>query len=343
MPGDPLDPETLARVELPEPRDEGGAVVAHALVIDHFGNVGLNVDHERLAGTGITLGGRVDVEAHGERYVATYAQTFADVSPGELIVYQDAYRTLALAINRGDAAGTLGAEAGRRGAAAAAMIGSPRVHHRLTDSTNERAKQLAAAGAPHGTLVTADEQTAGRGRQGRAWTAPPRSAVLMSLVLRELDERLPLTAAVALCEALPVEAAIKWPNDVWIEGRKVAGILVEGRPQEGWAVLGVGVNVTTERFPAELAESATSLRLAGVEADPDAVLAGLLRSLSDWLSAPPDRVLEAWRSLDALKGERVRWTGGEGIADGIDDSGALRVETASGLVTLDAGEVHLLR
>jgi BirA family transcriptional regulator, biotin operon repressor / biotin---[acetyl-CoA-carboxylase] ligase len=223
------------------------------------------------------------------------------------------------------------------------MIGSPRVHHRLTDSTNERAKQLAAAGAPHGTLVTADEQTAGRGRQGRAWTAPPRSAVLMSLVLRELDERLPLTAAVALCEALPLEAAIKWPNDVWIEGRKVAGILVEGRPQEGWAVLGVGVNVTTERFPVELAESATSLRLAGIEADPEAVLAGLLHSLSHWLGAPPARVLEAWRQLDALKGERVRWTGGEGIADGIDDSGALRVETASGLETLDAGEVHLLR
>jgi S-adenosylmethionine hydrolase len=106
--GDPLDPDSLVRVELPEPRNEDGAVVAHALVIDHFGNVGLNVDHDRLAGTGITLGGRVSVEAAGERYVATYAQTFADVSPGELIVYQDAYRTLALAINRGDAAGTLG-------------------------------------------------------------------------------------------------------------------------------------------------------------------------------------------------------------------------------------------
>jgi S-adenosylmethionine hydrolase len=66
------------------------------------------VDHERLAGTGITLGGGVVVEAEGERYVATYAQTFADVNPGELIVYQDAYRTLALAVNRGDAAGTLG-------------------------------------------------------------------------------------------------------------------------------------------------------------------------------------------------------------------------------------------
>ena len=105
--GDPLDPETLARVELPEPRVDDGAVVAHALVVDNFGNVSLNVDHDRLAGTGITLGGRVEVEAGGERRLATYAHTFADVSPGGLIVYQDAYRTLALAINRGDAAGAL--------------------------------------------------------------------------------------------------------------------------------------------------------------------------------------------------------------------------------------------
>jgi S-adenosylmethionine hydrolase len=105
--GDPLHPDSLERVDLPEPRDDHGAVVAHALVIDHFGNVGLNVDHDRLAGTGLTLGGRVIVEAGGERYLATYAQTFADVNPGELIVYEDAYRTLALAINRGDAAGTL--------------------------------------------------------------------------------------------------------------------------------------------------------------------------------------------------------------------------------------------
>ena len=223
------------------------------------------------------------------------------------------------------------------------MIGSPRVHHRLTDSTNERAKELAAAGALHGTLVTADEQTAGHGRQGRAWTAAPGSAVLMSVVLRELDERLPLTAAVAIADALPVEAAIKWPNDVWIQGRKVAGILVEGRPQEGWAVLGIGLNVRTESFPDELAETATSLRLAGVETTPARVLDDVLASLSRWLGAPPARVLEAWRSLDALKGEQVRWADGEGVADGIDDSGALRVETQAGVVTLDAGEVHLLR
>ena len=223
------------------------------------------------------------------------------------------------------------------------MIGSPRIHHRLIDSTNERAKELAAAGALHGTLVTADEQTAGHGRQGRSWTAAPGSALLMSVVLRELDERLPLTAAVAIADALPIEAAIKWPNDVWIQRRKVAGILVEGRPQEGWAVLGIGLNVGAESFPDELAETATSLRLAGVETTPARVLADVLASLSRWLGAPPARVLDAWRSLDALKGERVRWTDGEGVADGIDDSGALRVTTEAGLVPLDAGEVHLLR
>jgi len=106
--GDPIEPESLARVQLPDPRVDDGAVVTHALVIDHFGNVGLNVDHERLTGSGLKLGGRVAVEAGGERYLATYAQTFADVDPGELIVYEDAYRTLALAVNRGDAAGALG-------------------------------------------------------------------------------------------------------------------------------------------------------------------------------------------------------------------------------------------
>jgi BirA family transcriptional regulator, biotin operon repressor / biotin---[acetyl-CoA-carboxylase] ligase len=230
------------------------------------------------------------------------------------------------------------------------MIGSPRVHYRKTDSTNQRARELADEGALHGTLVTADEQEFGRGRQGRVWTAPPGTAVLMSLILRDLDERhalLPLAAAVAVCRACedagPVTPAVKWPNDVWIDGRKVAGILIEGRPQEGWAVLGVGLNVTTDAFPDELSETATSLRLAGVETTPAQMLEALLASLSEWLEAPPNAVLAAWRDRDALKGERVRWSGGEGVAGGIDDSGALMVETRDGNVTLDAGEVHLLR
>jgi S-adenosylmethionine hydrolase len=105
--GDPLEPDALAGVDLPKPRREDGGIVAHALVVDRFGNAGLNVDHDDLAGSGITLGGAVEVEVGGERYLATYAQTFADVRPGELLVYEDAYRTLAVAINRGDAAATL--------------------------------------------------------------------------------------------------------------------------------------------------------------------------------------------------------------------------------------------
>jgi S-adenosylmethionine hydrolase len=106
--GDPLEPDTLVTVDLPAPRRDDGAIVAHALVVDRFGNAGLNVHHDDLAGSGITLGATVELQVGGERYLATYAQTFADVRPGELLVYEDAYRTLAVAINRGDAASTLG-------------------------------------------------------------------------------------------------------------------------------------------------------------------------------------------------------------------------------------------
>ncbi|MEA2331325.1 MAG: BirA family transcriptional regulator [Thermoleophilaceae bacterium] len=225
------------------------------------------------------------------------------------------------------------------------MIGSPRVHLRLADSTNERARALAAAGAPHGTLVTADEQRAGRGRQGRSWTAPPRSAVLMSVVLRDLRETLPLAAAVAVCEALPLDAAIKWPNDVWIGGRKVAGILVEARPQEGWAVLGIGLNVSTREFPPPLDATATSLAREGVSISTEDALAALLAALEGWLERPMREVLAAWRERDALHGRTVRWANGskEGTAAGVDAAGALIVDTPEGTVTLDAGEVHLQR
>jgi S-adenosyl-L-methionine hydrolase (adenosine-forming) len=106
--GDPLDPGTLTAVELPQPRSEDGTLVAHALVLDRFGNVALNVGHEQLAGSGLTLGGTLEIETGGERFLAKYAQTFADVTAGELLIYEDSYRTLAVAINRGDAASALG-------------------------------------------------------------------------------------------------------------------------------------------------------------------------------------------------------------------------------------------
>lgn len=234
------------------------------------------------------------------------------------------------------------------------MIGTPRVHHRTIDSTNARARELAASGAPHGTLVTADEQTAGRGRQGRSWTAPRGRALLMSLVIRELDAGqalLPLAAAVAVCEGCeamaPVACTIKWPNDVWIERRKVAGILIEGRPAEGWAVLGIGLNVSTteEEFPPELRGSATSLMVAsGIsKLDPEKALGALLPALEARLSDTWEALLERWRRRDALQGEAVRWAGGEGVAAGVGDEGSLLVDTREGRITLDAGEVHLRR
>ena len=215
------------------------------------------------------------------------------------------------------------------------MIGRPRVHHAVCDSTNERAKELAAAGAPHGTLVTAHEQTAGRGRQGREWVAPPRSAVLMSLVLREFDSLLPLRAAVAVAETVGSEE-IKWPNDFWLGGRKVAGILVEGRPAEGWAVLGIGVNARPVEFPSAL--NAVALDDGrGVEE----VLAALVGALERWLGATDP--LDAWRTRDALKGRTIGWVGGVGgVAAGVDDSGALLVDTPDGREALQAGEVHLI-
>jgi S-adenosyl-L-methionine hydrolase (adenosine-forming) len=109
--GDPLDPDELMTVDLPEARISEGVTVAHVLTIDQFGNAGLNVDHDALPATGLTLGETVELEVAGERYLAKYTRTFADVTAGELIVYEDAYRTLAVAINRGDAAGTIGLRA----------------------------------------------------------------------------------------------------------------------------------------------------------------------------------------------------------------------------------------
>jgi BirA family biotin operon repressor/biotin-[acetyl-CoA-carboxylase] ligase len=231
------------------------------------------------------------------------------------------------------------------------MIGLPHVHHRVTDSTNARAREQASRAAPHGTVVTAAEQTAGRGRQGRTWVAAPGDAILISVIIRESEAGLPMTplaAAVAVAEACASlgagDVAIKWPNDVWIGGRKVSGILVEGRPQEGWAVLGIGLNVGTREFPNELREIATSLALAGTDTTLDDAQGALLEELDRWLAEPAAAILDAWRERDALRGSRVRWEGGEGTAAGIDDGGSLLVETDDGeLITLGAGEVHLQR
>ena len=220
-------------------------------------------------------------------------------------------------------------------------LGRPRVHHRRTGSTNDEARTLALGGAPHGALVTASEQIAGRGRDGRRWAAPPGSALLCSLVLRDPPELLSLRAGVAVAEALDERARLKWPNDVLIDGRKVAGILVEARPRARWAVLGIGVNVAVAlaQLPSELHASAGTLGLGRSAIEPllGAVLSALERRLGDRV----EQVLDAWRSRDALYGLTVAWSGGEGTARGVDEQGRLLVELAGAVHALDAGEVHL--
>jgi BirA family biotin operon repressor/biotin-[acetyl-CoA-carboxylase] ligase len=256
-------------------------------------------------------------------------------------------------------------------------LGRPRLHLRLVGSTNDRARELALAGAPHGTLVTADAQSAGRGRQGRRWSAPPGSALLMSLVLRAGERAsggdtagriapaagiaveqsrvpvpgeeltiLPLTAAVAVCDVAGPEARIKWPNDVLLPRppglAKLAGILVEGRPQQGWAVIGIGVNVAVdlEDLPAELRRGAATLGRGRAEIEP--LLAALLAALERRLGDPCAQTLDAWRARDALHGREIAWSGGHGRAAGIDDDGRLLVVLPDGSRTaLAAGEVHL--
>jgi BirA family transcriptional regulator, biotin operon repressor / biotin---[acetyl-CoA-carboxylase] ligase len=222
-------------------------------------------------------------------------------------------------------------------------LGAPRLHLRATDSTNERARALAADGAPHGTLVTASEQSAGRGRQGRTWSAPAGSALLMSLILREPPRLLPLAAAVAVADVASDAARIKWPNDVLIGTRKVAGILVEGRPQERWAVLGIGLNVAIrlEDLPPELHATAGTLGLTPADVEP--TLDRLLRALERRLAEDDAATLDAWRARDALLGQEIHWAGGAGRAAGVDADGKLLVDTDGGRVALDAGEVHLLK
>jgi BirA family biotin operon repressor/biotin-[acetyl-CoA-carboxylase] ligase len=226
-------------------------------------------------------------------------------------------------------------------AAGPVVLGRPRLHLRVVNSTNQRARELAAAGAPHGTLVTASEQSAGRGRQGRVWSAPAGRALLCSLVVRRPPRLLPLAGGVAVAELAGEEVRLKWPNDILRDGRKLAGILVEGRPQERWAVLGIGLNVAlrAEDFPPELAGRAGTLGLPAEALEP--TLERLLDRLDRWLTAESEAVLEAVRERDALLGRDVRWAGGEGRGAGIDSEGRLLVATSTGRVALDAGEVHL--
>jgi BirA family biotin operon repressor/biotin-[acetyl-CoA-carboxylase] ligase len=240
-------------------------------------------------------------------------------------------------------------------------LGGTLVHLRRTGSTNDAARDAARRGAVAGTVYVAEHQEAGRGRQGRTWVSAPGLSLTLSALVRTKPEALPLlplVAAVAVCEACeavaPAACHIKWPNDVWIDGRKAAGVLIEARPQEGWAVIGVGLNVgaTADDLGADLRETATSLRIASGAAVPrDAVLCALFDRLAERLAdlesgRAPD-LLDRYRERDVLTGRDIEWTvAGEshsGKVQGIDERGNLVVVRSDGeRHALESGEVHLV-
>lgn len=236
-------------------------------------------------------------------------------------------------------------------------FGEPHIHLEECDSTNDRARELADGGAPGGLVVTADVQSAGRGRHGRTWVTPPGKALLYSALLRPLtaaNEVLPLAVPLAVCEAVealaPVECKVKWPNDVWIEGRKVAGILIEARADSegGFAVIGIGLNVAIERdeFPPELSEIATSV---GHGASAAEAREQVNVHLGDWVDRPRGEVIREFERRDVLAGREIEWvsTAGPaetllGVARGVTERGELRVGLPDGgEIHLSAGEVHL--
>jgi BirA family biotin operon repressor/biotin-[acetyl-CoA-carboxylase] ligase len=235
-----------------------------------------------------------------------------------------------------------------------------------TESTNAVAAGQARAGAPEGLLVAAEYQSSGRGRLGRTWTTPPRSALLMSALLRPgsvpanrwpwLGLLAPLAVATAVRRVAELEARVKWPNDVLVEDRKLAGILLErvDTPTGPAAVVGIGLNVTlrAQERPQPLA---TSLALEGAATtDRATVLAAVVRELAGryqaWVDAAgdPETILPDYRELSATFGRQVRvelpdGTAVEGAATGLDPDGRLLVDTPTGPHPLAAGDVTHLR
>lgn len=237
--------------------------------------------------------------------------------------------------------------------------------HLRVDSTNDLAARLAAEGAPEGTLVVAEQQERGRGRGGRQWFSPPGLGLYFSLILRprEHARMVPLQTfltAVALTEVIRVRccltATIRWPNDVLVGGRKVAGILAEGRMHAGGIrnlVVGVGWNLRhrASDFPDDLRERATSLAASGMdEVNSIPLLAYLLEVWEDWYERfsmeGTDFLLEAWRRYSPeSSGHWVRVTDGKRILTGktcgVDSEGALLVEEDGGFVNrVRFGEVQ---
>ena len=226
-------------------------------------------------------------------------------------------------------------------------LGRPLMYRAVTGSTNDDALLAARAGAPHGSLFVADEQTAGRGRRGNSWLAAPGESLLFSVLLRpelELGQVSALTLAVGLAlrdAVAPLVAGstqIKWPNDLYVDGKKLAGVLVESQLQGERlqaVVVGVGLNVATRDFPEEIAARATSLALLGASLlDREALLQVILDALALRIAAYQTQgvagILAELNAADALRDQRVRVDGRSGLGRGLDAQGRLLLQDDSG-------------
>jgi BirA family biotin operon repressor/biotin-[acetyl-CoA-carboxylase] ligase len=228
------------------------------------------------------------------------------------------------------------------------VIGFPRRHVEETEST----QLLLGPDDREGAIATADHQTGGRGRRGRTWVEAPGTSVLVSVLLRPPPGRAApqlslvggLAAALAVEDALALAAQIKWPNDVMVDRRKVAGVLAEARG--GVVVLGIGINVnqTREQLPEDARVAAASLRTVdGRVRDRERLLGGLLAHLdrlyASWREGGLDAVYDDLGARDFLRGRRVTVDGVAGVAQMIVRDGRLELSTDSGLVLVESGEV----
>jgi len=233
-------------------------------------------------------------------------------------------------------------------------------------STNNEAARLATLGAEEGLTVVADEQTAGRGRLQRTWVSPKGAGLYFSILLlpKIPQDRWPLitfmaslSVSDALLQSCDLETDIKWPNDLLAGERKICGILAEviETDRGRGIVLGIGINLTSEAFPAELASAAISVAEAtGHRSEREKVLAALIAALSNWYAllnenGGDEKIVAAWKSQSSYaEGKLVTVVNGDeritGITRGLETDGALRLETESGeLVTLRAGDVVSVR
>jgi BirA family transcriptional regulator, biotin operon repressor / biotin---[acetyl-CoA-carboxylase] ligase len=222
----------------------------------------------------------------------------------------------------------------------------------IVDSTQSVAFALAERGAADRTVVVADAQSAGRGRRGRTWQAPAGTSLLLSILVRPrlpqpLLPTLSPTTAVAAADALRrvtgVDARVKWPNDVLVGGRKIAGILLESRTSST-VIIGLGVNLGQREFPPELATRATSVALEGGRVpDRETMLVALLEEFDAnraRLEAEGfEPVRERWRRLSDTLGRRVTIDAVSGVAVDLDADGALLLDVAGTLTRVTAGEI----